>query len=98
MADPDWYESLPKLQKNQIDQGLHWIIALVSSFGVKALLIPIPAIGIAVSAVVVLMRELVFSGKIERVGDTVEDSRVWMTGAVLGDLIAAVYMPMWWTI
>lgn len=95
--DPEWYDDLPREEKDKIDQGLHWIIGLFSAFTIRALLIPIPFIGSATNIVAVFVREIFLSGKIERIGDTVKDSRVWLTGAFLGDLIASVYIPVWWT-
>jgi hypothetical protein len=96
--DPKWYDVLPKEQKDEIDQAAHWSIGLVSSFLIRTLLIPLPGIGIAVNLITVLLRELVFSGQIERPGDTVKDSQHWMTGAILGELMAGAFIPVWWTL
>ena len=96
--DPIWYQALPKQERDEIDQAAHWSIGLISAFLIRSLLIPLAGIGIAINLVVVLIRELLLSGKIKRPGDTIKDSQHWMTGAILGELLAGVWIPMWWTI
>ena len=97
MGDPKWYDDLPHEEKDNIDQGIHWSIDFLSAFIIKVLLIPIPCSGIAINLIAVLLRELVYSGKINRPGATVKDIRIWMTGAILGELLAFSCIPIWWT-
>ena len=97
MDDPEWYQILPREEQGHIDQGAHWSIGLILAFIFKALLIPIPFAGAGIVAILVLIYELIIQRPIERPGDTIYDIRTYLTAAILGDLVAAVYIPIWWT-